>query len=107
MLNGKPDHGFLFMGSKAKKPMDVDNMCYYIVGIFDSTIGLKLSPHKLRNIYCTYLADSNADQQTIASSAYWMRHSPEMARKVYTKQSIENKLRPGAERITAINSKFL
>ena len=105
VLDGHEDHGYLFMGGTLKKPQS--HLGAFIKTVFKSTIGVKVSPHKLRTIYRTYLADIGADQQTIESSAFWMRHSPEMARNIYTRQTLDNKLAPGAEAILRINEKLM
>ncbi len=107
MLENDPDHGFLFMCSQTKKSHTKSTMSAYISWIFKSTIELNLSPHNLRIIYRTYLADIGADQKILDSSAFWMRHSPKVAKIIYTKQSLDNKLTPGAEAIAAINGKLL
>ena len=106
MLEGNKDHGYLFMGRRNKKPLDADNLGSIIKHIFLSKINLAITPHKLRTIYRTHLADIGADQQTLESSAFWMRHSPEMARDTYTKQTLENKLAPGMKAIAKINQEL-
>ncbi len=75
--------------------------------IFSGTILCYVSPHKLRTIFRTHLEKIGASQQEINSAAFWMRHSPDIARKFYTKQTLDEKLAPGVRAIAEINSKFL
>lgn len=107
IMNKNNSHNYLFSGAESNTPFTRGMMSSVISRIFYSTIGLKLYPHKLRAIYRTYLADIEADQQTIESSAFWMRHSPEIARESYTKQTLDNKLKPGLKAITEINNSLL
>ena len=96
LLNGQ-NHNYLFLQSRTSSPMTGPAMTNIVSEMFHSTLKMKISPHKLRTIFRTYLADKGASQQELDSAAFWMRHSPEISRKDYTKQTLENKLKPGAE----------
>lgn len=100
-------HNYLFMQNRSSKPMNVTNMGDKLNCLFLSLIKQQISPHKLRTIYRTYLEDLGVSQPVLNSSAFWMQHSPEEAKGTYTKQSIENKLKPGKQAIMDINSELL
>ncbi len=107
MQNNKAVHNYLFSRDRKPQSLNGSDMKGKIKNIFYSTTKQKISPHQLRKIYRTYLQDIGASKQVLNSSAFWMRHSPEIASKVYTKQTLDNKLRPGRDAIAAINSKLI
>lgn len=106
-LLAEETHNYLFLKEQKSIPLEGADMYSKIRTLFNSTIRQKISPHQLRTIYRTYLEDIGSNQQILNSSAFWMRHSPEIAREVYTKQSLDNKLRPGQKMMSKINSELL
>ena len=100
-------HNYLFLQDEASKPLDSSSMKSKIENIFFSLTKQRVCPHKLRTIFRTYLEDKGASQQQLKSASYWMRHDPETGQKVYTKQTLENKLKPALELIGEINGKLL
>ena len=106
-LLGKKTHNYLFLQERSSNPMKDSNIMTEKVGyIFHGTILYYLTPHKLRTIFRTHLENIGASPQEINSAAFWMRHSPDIARKVYTKQTLDEKLSPGAKVIAKVNSEF-
>ena len=106
VLGEEEDHGFLFLRAISKKPLSTNDIGSIIRRIFLSTIKLSISPHKLRTIYRTYLEDIGVSQQVLNSSAFWMRHSPQVAKDIYTRQTMEKKLKYGSEKVTEISEQL-
>ena len=106
LLNGQA-HNYLFLQSEIGLPMTVNNMTSVVSRMFDSTLKMEITPHDLRTIFRTHLADKGASQQELDSAAFWMRHDPKTGRKEYTKQTLENKLRPGEEVAGRFSDRYL
>ena len=100
-------HNYLFVGNVKAKPFNKNRINSAIRNMFKSTIKQKVSPHKLRTIYRTYLVNKGASQQELDSCAFWMRHSPEIARKVYTRLTLAQKTNPGLEVTQRLNDELL
>ncbi len=101
------NHNWLFVGHYTGKILSVTSMRSKIKNIFNSTIGEQISPQKLRTIFRTYLVNKGASQQELESAAFWMRHSNDIAKKVYTQQTLEQKLSPGRAIAEKLNSEIL
>ena len=62
-----------------------------------------MGTHEFRDIFCTYLEEVNASPEVRRSAAYWMKHSEEIARKVYTVVDLQAKLAPAFEFMNRLN----
>lgn len=101
------DHKFFFVKDRSGKRCDRSTLSTKITSIFKTLINADVSPHKLRTIFRTYLVNKGASQAELESAAFWMRHSGETAKKTYTKQSLDEKLAPGAAIAQKLNSELL
>ena len=106
LLRGET-HNYLFVKLQKGTALEDTDMANIVRYIFNSTIKQKIPPHALRTIFRTYLEDKGATQQELNSAAFWMRHDPKTSRKSYTKQTLDNKLRPAEELMRKINSELL
>lgn len=106
-LLGEENHNYLFFRTISLKPFDKSSLAEHINYLFSSTIKEQINPHKLRTIFRTYLVNKGASQAELESAAYWMRHSNEIAKEVYTQQTLEQKLNPGREIAERLNSEIL
>ena len=107
LLLRQENHDYLFFGNRNSKPLSITNMGERVANLFTSTIKERIYPHKLRTIFRTYLVNKGASQQELESAAFWMRHSNEIAKEVYTQQTLEQKLNPGREIAERLNSEIL
>ena len=103
----KEDHKFLLIQENKGAPLTTSSLTSMVISFFVSTIGQRISAHKLRTIFRTYLVNKNASKAELESAAFWMRHSSETAKKIYTKQTLDEKLNPGITFATKLNSGFL
>lgn len=101
------EHDFLFLQIISGKPYLPDSFCQFIKAIFNSATGEKVSPHKLRAIFRTYLVNKGASEVELESAAYWMRHSSKTAKEIYTKQTLDEKLTPGVAIASKLNAEIL
>ncbi|MBD2395839.1 hypothetical protein H6G11_16465 [Cyanobacterium aponinum FACHB-4101] len=69
-------------------------LCNLIKSMFKRKTGVAVNPHKLRNIFATHLANLGVDDAIRRSAAYSMRHSFEVAEKVYCNQNDQEKVKP-------------
>ena len=57
--------------------------------------------------YGVLLVNKDASQAELESAAFWMRHSGQTAKETYTKQTLDEKLNPGAAIANRLNSEIL
>lgn len=96
---------FLFFAPlRHGEQIDPSGMSAVIKNIFLGKTGLPLHPHRLRHIFCSYINELDISQKERDSIAFWMHHSPEMAKATYTHQDMEQKLRAGYELMQKIKS---
>ncbi|MEP0884638.1 hypothetical protein NDI49_24115 [Trichocoleus sp. ST-U3] len=88
---------------------DDSSMCQTINYIFTRWTGVSISPHDLRHLYRTYIDDpaTGATAEEKESAAFWMRHSSQMAKKVYSHLDCEQKLRLGGQMSERLNQQLL
>ena len=103
----KQDHGFLLLQETTGKPLGRSSLHSMVKYFFKSTIGIEINPHKLRTIFRTYLTNKGASEAELKSAAFWMRHSNEIAKQTYTKQTLDEKLNPGIAIANRLNSEIL
>ena len=96
-------HDYLFMKEKKCIPLDKKATADKIRNLFNSTLKQKISPHKLRTIFRTHLENRGASEQEINSFGAIMHHDPKTGRKYYTKQTLDEKLKPAKELLAKIN----
>ena len=60
------------------------------------------TPHTIRHIYVSHVCKEKFDSATLDSIAYWMKHSPEEARKTYSHLTSREKLRAANKAIESI-----
>ena len=101
------EHSNLLVKIKTGEPINEISFYSLVSNRFKAAIGQKVSPHKLRTIFRTYLVNKNATQQELDSAAFWMRHSNKTAAKTYTKQTLDEKLAAGKAIATKLNSEIL
>ena len=75
-------------------PMKPNNFADLIYIITKQFTGIRVGPHTFRKIYRTHLINSNATSQELASAAFFMQHTEEMAAKSYTIQTLNEKTSP-------------
>jgi integrase len=99
----------VFATEKLGKAYRLDLIKNKITNIFRRWTGVPVSPHDLRHLYRTYIDDPaiGATPEEKESAAYWMRHSSEMAKKIYSHLECEKKLRLGAQMSERLNQQLL
>jgi hypothetical protein len=77
--------------------------------IFTRWTGVPISPHNLRHLYRTYIDDpaTGATAEERESTAFWMRHSKQMAEDGYSHLECEQKLWAGAQMSERLNRQLL
>lgn len=78
----QPEHNFVFTQYNGM-PTTNKSLSKYVSTAVHSTIGKRLNPHLIRDIYATYFLEQNYSDEVIRSLAYAMGHSVEMLRKIY------------------------
>lgn len=101
------DSQYLFVAPRKLSPFTTKDISIKIQQLFLSSTNYKISPHKLRTIFRTYLTNQKATSDELKSAAFWMRHSNKMAVTTYTQQTLSEKLAPGLEAIITINKNLL
>lgn len=96
LLNGLK-HNFMFCQSRKGGKIEYGKINYMVSSIFLSKTGIPMFPHRLRHIFCSYINELDISQKERDSIAFWMHHSPEMAKATYTHQDMEQKLQAGVE----------
>ncbi|MFN9175712.1 MAG: hypothetical protein ACK58N_14735 [Synechocystis sp.] len=102
LLRHGQDHQYLFVrindipkwDGKAGDPISWDSYSDVIYDFSKKITGVGISPKKFRTIYRTYYVNLGAPPNVLAGLAYCMQHSPETAAKVYTWQTLSEKLDP-------------
>ncbi len=97
-------HNYCFCKSEKSVPHTVDSFHSLVAKAFRSKTGIKMGTHALRDIFCTYLEEIDAPAEVRASAAYWMKHSEQIAKKVYTVVDLQTKLTPAFEFMKQLNS---
>ena len=64
---------------------------------------VRVGPHTFRKIYRTHLKNTGASSEELRSAAFFMQHSEEIAEKVYTVQTLADKLNPILNLIARFN----
>jgi hypothetical protein len=98
------NHDFLFAGTRTGVPLGTDNMCKLVEHIFKGKTKIKVNPHKLRHIFCSYLDEIQVSDKERDAAAFWMHHSTEMAKNIYTIRDIQEKLRPTSSLMVKMNN---
>ena len=97
-------HNYCFCKSEKSVPHTVDSFHSLVAKTFRSKTGIKMGTHALRDIFCTYLEEIDAPAEVRASAAYWMKHSEQIAKKVYTVVDLQTKLAPAFDFMKQLNS---
>jgi hypothetical protein len=99
----------VFVTSTAKRSHDETSMCKVVKRIFVRWTGVSISPHDLRKLYRTYIdnPETGTSTEERESAAFWMRHSSEMAKEVYSHLNCEQKLQLGAQMSERLNRQLL
>ncbi len=106
MLRGE-NHDFLFAATRKGGPLDKSRMYMLVRHIFKNKTKIKVNPHKLRHIFCSYLDEIQVSDQEREAAAFWMHHSTEMAKNIYTIRDIQEKLRPTSSLMVKMNNSAL
>ncbi len=105
----KEDTKTVFVAELTGEPYPESRMSRKIKNFFVRWTKVPLSPHDLRHIYRTHIEDpkTGATEEEKESAAFWMRHSAQMAKKVYSHLDCEQKLHLGTLLCSRINQQFL
>lgn len=101
------NHDYLILGGVNGQPLKAPAFGRAVATIFKYITGESVHPHKLRTVFRTYLVNKGASKAELESAAFWMRHSTETANSNYTKQTLDEKLAPGAAIAQKLNSELL
>lgn len=71
-----------------------DSIRQKIYSIFKTKTGVGISPHLIRHIFVTHLADNNVDFSKRKAAAISMGHDPKTAEKYYCRQTDEQAILP-------------
>lgn len=101
LVNGQ-QHQFMFVrvganGHSAKEkgdPMEEHIFSNLVSLITKKYFNIKVRPHLFRKIYRTHLINIGATPKQLASAAFFMQHSEKMAQRVYTVQTVQEKVSP-------------
>jgi len=88
------DKSYMFSVPTTGKQYYSGSMVGLLKAIFVRITGVPITPHQLRHIYVTHLRDLGVTDAEKEAAAYWMKHSRETADKIYSHQTIENKVAP-------------
>jgi hypothetical protein len=104
-----PGEKTVFVGELRGKSYSARHMCAKIKILFNRWTGVPISPQDLRHLYRTYIDDpaTGATEEEKKSAAFWMRHSTQMANKVYSHLNCEQKLQMGAQMSKRLNQQLL
>jgi hypothetical protein len=99
----------IFVREQVGKAHDEKTMGRHIRNIFTRWAGVAITPQDLRHLYRTYIDDpaTGATKQERESAAYWMRHSSQIAKIIYSHLNNEQKLRAGAQMSERLNQQLL
>jgi len=80
-----------------------------IKNIFIRWTGVPISPQDLRHLYRTYIDEpaTGATAEEKESAAFWMRHSSQIAKKVYSHLDCGQKLQMGDQMSRRLNQQLL
>jgi len=106
MLRGE-NHDFLFTTIRKGVLLDSKGMCRLVSHIFKNKTKITVNPHKLRHIFCSYLDEIQVSDKERDAAAFWMHHSTEMAKNIYTIRDIQEKLRPTSSLMVKMNNSAL
>jgi len=97
------------VGSTLGRSYKQTSMGNLIRRIFIRWTGVPVNPQELRHLYRTYIDDpaTGASEAEKESAAFWMRHSSQMAKKVYSHLNCEQKLQMGAQMSERLNRQLL
>lgn len=100
------DHDYIFVSKQKSIPIckmktRINNI---FCKLFMSKTGIPLYPHTLRHIFCTYIDQIDISPKERESIAFWMHHTPGMAKKAYTMTKLKQKLAPGLELMNKIEN---
>lgn len=100
LVNGQT-HQCLFVrvnnigkGKLVGDPIKIEAYTIIIANLIKKFAGIQVRPHIFRAIYRTHYVNIGAPPDVLESLAFFMQHSPETAAKVYTRQSLNEKLAP-------------
>jgi hypothetical protein len=103
----KLNHDFAFTSSRSGKPLDQSSFSGYVQRIFWRLVGVRVRPHSLRHMLCTFLKDVQANDAEKESISLWMKHSREMQNKHYSHQEQARALQPALDFMIRSNSEIL
>ncbi|BAQ66962.1 hypothetical protein [Geminocystis sp. NIES-3709] len=90
----QPTTKTVFVRAKTGLPYESKEMSSKVGYLFKKKTGVSIGPHKLRNIFVTYLANSNATDAERRAAAFQMNHSLEIADKTYNNQTDMERIKP-------------
>jgi hypothetical protein len=102
LLNGQT-HKTLFVrirgqlkkpGKRQGDPIAPESFSSVFNTLCEMMVGKSIRPQICRAIYRTYYVNQGASSQVLDALAYAMQHSPKTALKIYTRQTLEEKLAP-------------
>ena len=96
-------HNYCFCQSRTSKPHSQSSFHWLVAHTFKNKTGIKMGTHQFRDIFCTHLEEINAPAEVRASAAYWMKHSEQIAKKVYTVVDLQAKLAPAFDFMNQLN----
>lgn len=103
----KPDnHDYVFFGLINKQPVNEGILAAKVRACFFRLTDVPINPQTLRNMYRTYVDELDVDEATSESIAIWMKHDLKTARR-YSRVTMFNNLKPGANLIQRINTSLL
>jgi hypothetical protein len=99
----------VFLRGTKGDSFSADDVRSKIKCIFIRWTGVPIAPQDLRHLYRTYIDDpaTGATEAEKESAAFWMRHSSQMAKKVYSHLNCEQKLQLGAQMSERLNQRLL
>ena len=104
-----PSEKTVFVRENLGTSYNNQRMSEKIKNIFIRWTGVPISPQDLRHLYRTYIDDpaTGATAGEKESAAFWMRHSSQMAKKVYSHLNCEQKLQMGDQMSRRLNQQLL
>lgn len=110
LLKHKQEHQLMFVRTtryqdyKVGDPISEDGFTTIINCVTRRYFNVEVSPQIFRKIYRTYLINIGATPQELAAAAFFMQHSEKMAQRIYTVQTVQEKINPILNLIHRINT---
>lgn len=99
----EPKTDFLFVQPRTGNPFTRDSVYSTVSRACYEYAGKRTNPHLLRDMIVTHIRESNASEKELEALALYMGHSIQMQRTSYDRRTLERKVAPAIELLTAVN----